>query len=188
MIKSTSFIRQFIKNKKTIGAVLPSSFFLRRKILKKVYKKGSVFVEFGPGTGAFTFDIIKSLPTDSHFLIFEVNNSFHEKLKQKINDPRVILINDGAENLDKHLSLNNLKKADVIISSLPLTNFNEKLRSQILKKSFENLNNNGRYIQYQYTKNAKEEIESIFKAKNVRTEFVFINIPPAFVYTCKKSV
>ena len=187
MIKSTSFIRQFIKNKKTIGAVLPSSFFLRRKILNKVYKKGSVFVEFGPGTGAFTYDIIKSLPNNCNFLIFEVNKIFYEKLKQKITDHRVILINDGAENLEKHLSLNNLKKADVIISSLPLANFNEKLRTKILKNSFENLKTNGRFIQYQYTKNAKDEIEMIFKTKNVRTEFVFINIPPAFVYTCKKT-
>ncbi len=188
MIKSTSFIRQFVKNKKMIGAILPSSYFLRKKILQKIEQKDLNIVEFGPGTGAFTFKILKKISQKSNFLVFELNEHFYKKLQKKIKDPRVKLINDSAENIKNHLNEFNLEHVDIIVSSLPIANFSSELRDSILKKSFDCLINNGLYIQYQYSKNALEEIQAIYLIKNVNTEFVFINIPPAWVYTCKKTI
>jgi phospholipid N-methyltransferase len=187
MIKSTRFLNQFIKNKKSIGAVLPSSYFLQKKILAKIdFTKDLNIVEFGPGTGAFTFEILKKLSPKSNLFVFEINEYFHQKLENKIKDNRVTFINDSAENLAIFLKKINLENVDIIISSLPIANFSDELRKSILQKSYDSLLKDGKYIQYQYSKNALEEIKAIYKDANVTTEFVFINIPPAWVYECKK--
>ena len=180
-----SFTREFIQNKKMIGSIMPSWIFLVNKIIKKIdFSKDKVLVEFGPGTGAFTFKIIKKLKPDSKLLVFELNEAFYNSLKEKIKDSRVILINDSAENIEFHLKENNLDAANVIISSLPLTNLPARVRLNIVNSSKKMLSQNGRYIQYQYSSTAKELLEK--KYRKVDISYTIINMPPAIIYTCYK--
>lgn len=180
-----SFTKEFIQNKKMIGSIMPSWRFLVNKIIKKIdFSKDKVIVEFGPGTGVFTYKLIEKLKTDSKLLIFELNEVFHNKLKEKIKDERVILINDSAENINFHLKENNLNHVDVIISSLPLTNLPARIRLNIVNNSKKMLTEKGRYIQYQYSSTAKELLEKKFT--KVEINYTIINMPPAIIYTCYK--
>lgn len=178
-----TFTKEFIKNRKTIGSVRPSSKFLTKKMLKAVpFHRDLVIVELGPGTGVFTKRIIKSMTADSKLFVFEVNDEFYDNLQKQITDPRVILIHDSAENIKEHLSKHQVKDADVVLSSLPLANFGEDLSKRIIRAAKNALRKNGRYVQFQYTLQAKNILESEFK--KVQTGFTLLNVPPAFVYYC----
>jgi phosphatidylethanolamine/phosphatidyl-N-methylethanolamine N-methyltransferase len=71
-----------------------------------------------------------------------------------------------------------------VVSSLPLANFPEKLKMNILTKSAASMHEESLYIQFQYSLNAKKAIKSVFSSVGIT--FTAVNFPPAFVYTCKK--
>ena len=77
------------------------------------------------------------------------------------------------------------KKADAIISSLPLANFPETLRTSLIQESHTVLNDNAQFIQFQYSLQSKKKLEKTFEKVSIR--FTPLNFPPAFIYTCTKT-
>lgn len=185
MQQKKSFLKQFWQERKMVGAMAPSSRFLAQKMLENIdFTKARVIIELGPGTGVFTDRILKEMHEDAKLLVFELNDNFCNSLKNRISDPRVIIIHDSAEKIEFYLNENNLGKADVVISSLPLANFPKDLRNSILQASNNSLTNVGKYIQFQYSLQSKRHIKKFFPEMSIN--FTPLNFPPAFVYTCKK--
>ncbi|MBU2018180.1 MAG: phospholipid methyltransferase, partial [Bacteroidetes bacterium] len=177
------FTKAFIKDRKMIGAVRPSSRFLVKKMLANVdFEKARIIVELGPGTGVFTKKIVEKMHPECRLLIFELNDGFYKRLKEDISDPRCIFIHDSAEFIDKYLKEHHLGKADFILSSLPLANFPARLRKRLVIASSQNINQNGKFIQFQYSTQSKVLFESVFE--KVQIKFTLWNFPPAFVFTC----
>ena len=178
-----SFISEFFKNKTEVGAVAPSSKFLGNKMYGGIdFSEVKCIVEFGPGTGVFTKEILKRMNLDACMIIFETNPSFYQKLKEEIKDERALIVNESAEKIGEYLAIENQEKADFIISSLPLTVFPKELKENILKGAVDNLSENGQYIQFQYSLNAHKLLKEKFGS--VKLAFSLINMPPAFVYKC----
>ena len=97
MLSSKSFFQRFLKEKKMVGAISPSSIFLTNKMLENIdFEKTKVLVEIGPGTGVFTKKVLSRMQPNSVFLVFELNTDFFQELQTKIVDKRVIFINDSA--------------------------------------------------------------------------------------------
>jgi phospholipid N-methyltransferase len=184
--KKKYFLSEFLKERKTVGSVTPSSPSLCKLMLKNVELASCrAIAEFGPGTGVFTSKILEEIPKDAKLLVFELHKAFFHKLEKEYRDhANVIVINDSAENIGKYMNENNISVLDAVISSLPLTNFDDKLTNTILKSSYESLKDEGLYIQFQYSLNARKKLKRIFNS--VKINFTPKNIPPAFVYTCKK--
>ncbi len=185
MSNSSSFLLNFFKERKTVGAVAPSSRFLAKKMLQNIdFDQVRVVVELGPGTGVFTKKILEKLHPEGKLFVFELNEAFFEILKATFHDPRVVFVNDSAENIKEHLEQQNIQFADVVISSLPLANFPEKLKQSILEASSNVLKEGASFVQFQYSLNARKKIKQHYKDMNI--SFTPINFPPAFVYHCKK--
>ena len=160
MSDKRSFIRNFWKERKMVGAMAPSSKYLAKKMLKRIdFSTAKVIVELGPGTGVFTRKILQNLSPDGILLVFELNDSFMQMLRKEFKDPRVI-------------------------SSLPLANFPSELKHRILTESHRVMHPNSLYVQFQYSLNAKKNIKQFYK--HVDIAFTPANFPPAFVYYCKK--
>lgn len=186
MAKKTAFLKQFWQEKKMVGAMSPSSRYLAHKMLKNIdFKKAKVLVELGPGTGVFTKKILAAMNPDAKLLVFELNDNFYNNLKEEISDERMTLIHDSAEFIQKYLKESELLYTDYVISSLPLANFPNKVKSNILNASYDSLKNQGKYIQFQYSLNARKFLEERFES--VHIAFTPLNFPPAFVYTCIKN-
>jgi len=186
MAKKTAFLKQFWQEKKMVGAMSPSSRYLAQKMLKNIdFKKSKVLVELGPGTGVFTKKILAAMNPDAKLLVFELNDNFYNALQKEITDERMILIHDSAEYIQKYLNEAELLCADYIISSLPLANFPNKLKANILDASYDALKNHGKYIQFQYSLNSRKELEACFESVDI--SFTALNFPPAFIYTCEKN-
>ena len=88
--------------------------------------------------------------TDCKLLVFEVNKAFCNKLKSEIQDERVKIINDSAEQIGLYLNQHMFEKADHIISSLPLSMFSLELKESILKNATDFLSDKGHFLQFQY--------------------------------------
>jgi phospholipid N-methyltransferase len=180
-----SFLKEFIRENKTVGSLTPSSRFLASKMVDNIdYTSTKVIIELGPGTGVFTRRIAKNLPDNVILLVFELNDEFYLQLTDEFKQPNIVIIHDSADQLLKYLKEYNFEFADVVISSLPLANFDETLRSSILNKVYESLHEKGKFVQFQYSLQAKKILMSLYK--EVKIGFTALNIPPAFVYKCIK--
>ena len=183
MTTKRNFIKQFLKDKKMVGSVSPSSKFLAHKMLENIdFASCKTLVELGPGTGVFTDLIIERMAPDAKLFVFELNDEFYKNLAVRIDDSRVHILHDSAEYIQKYLGKN--EKADVVISSLPLMVFPEELRNNVIKESHNSLKDTGKYIQFQYSLQSKKLLQSTYE--DVTVKFTIKNLPPAFVYTCTK--
>lgn len=186
MSEKKNFRKQFWKDKKMVGAMVPSSKYLASKMLENVdFTKVKTIVELGPGTGVFTDEIIEHLTPDAQLFVFELNDNFFNALEERIKDERVHIIHDSAEHINVHLAKHDLENVDVVISSLPLAVFSPDLRQSVLDASYDILKDSGKYIQFQYSLQARKMLKARYPKVNI--SFTPLNFPPAFVYTCKKK-
>ena len=180
-----TFLKEFIKENKMVGSLTPSSRFLAAKMIDTIdFSTVNVVVELGPGTGVFTRKIVEKLPTTAHLFVLELNEGFCTQLKAEFQQSNVHIIFDSADQIQRYLQEYGFEKTEVIISSLPLANFSKDLRSSILNTAHHALVENGKYIQFQYSLQAKSKLKEIFS--KVKLRFTALNIPPAFVYICSK--
>jgi len=182
--KKKAFFKEAIKNIKTSGTIMPSSKYLIQKMLKSVdFSNAKVIVEYGPGNGIITKEILKRLDNNSQLICFEINTEFYNHLKT-FKDSRLLIFNESCENIKSICEQLNITEVDCIISSLPLTNIPDNITKKILTESYHQLKKNGSFLQYQYSLSYLKKIKKIYK--NVDLDFEIRNIPPAFIYKCKK--
>ena len=161
-----------------------SSRYLTNEIIKNIdFKNSKNIIELGPGLGTFTKVILKKANPDAKIICFEVNNKFCNYIKKNCADDRLIVINAGADSIRKELKKISIKKVDCIISGLPLKNFPERKRKKIIAEVKNTLNENGRFIIFQYTNSLSAVLDLYFD--KVKKSFVPLNIPPSFVYRCE---
>ncbi len=148
-------------------------------------KKTSTIVELGGGTGSLTKKILASMGENSSLFCLELNETFYQGLSKSINDPRFHIIKGSAEKLRKHMEMERIMQVDCIISSLPLSNIPTNVKKQILLNCKQLLKASGQFIQYQYTLKDRKLVQEFFTS--CKLDFVLINIPPAFIYSCKNT-
>lgn len=186
MGKKIDFFKVAVKSMKTSGTVMPSSRFLAQKMLKDIdFSSCKVLVELGPGNGVITNQILKNLHPDSHLICFEVNDAFYQNLK-KIGHPQLTVLKVSAEQIEIEMKKLGFAKACHIVSSLPLTIIPSTVSNAILKNAINSLNENGTFIQYQYSLTYYKKLKAVFN-KKISLDFELLNFPPAFVYRCKKE-
>ena len=179
------FFSAFIEYPKEIGSIVPSSKFLINEVLKNIdFENARYIAEYGPGTGRITTEILKKARKDAKILCFEVNKKFCGYLRRKINDKRLIIINDSAENIKKYFKRFNISKIDYIISGLPFSVLPDNEKLIIIEETKNMLRKYGKFVVYQYLNNFKKYLYNYFS--NISTKFVPLNIPPCFVYVCEK--
>lgn len=158
---------------------MPSSKFVVRKVIKNIdFEKTKIIIEHGPATGCITKELLKKMKTNAELHVFETNKNFCKELR-KIKDPRLKIHNTGAEKTSQKIK----KKADIIISGVPLTTLPRKTSSKIIKESYNSLKKQGKYIHYQFSPLAKKIIKEQFKPK---TQYEILNVPPLFIHTSIK--
>lgn len=185
MSNRLEFFRVAVKNLKTSGTITPSSRYLAKKMLSKIdFSSANVLVELGPGNGAITRKILHKLHKDATLVCFEINDVFYQQLK-KIDHPQLVVLNASAEDIVEELQKLGYQKSCHIVSSLPLTIIPDDISDTILKNSFSSLESNGTFIQYQYSLTYFKKLKKVFKDA-ISLDFEILNIPPAFIYRCKK--
>ncbi len=182
------FFEQTIKHFRTTGAIAASSEELSELLVVTAnIKEAKCIVEFGPGTGVVTKQILKHKNPDALFFAIEMNPVFVEATKKSC--PDAIVYHDNAINLPKYLENHNQKSCDIIYSGLPWSLIDEKIQDKLLDVIHENLKEGGEFLTFAYIHGVylpnglkfKKKIETRFK-KVMKTKTVWLNTPPAFVY------
>jgi len=178
------FIKEVISSIKNIGAIAPSSRFLAKNILKDIpFKDNQVILEFGPGNGAITKQILKRLPASSVLISLEINEQFFEHCKSKFASyDNFKIYSHSAVEFDTVLKTLSLNKVDHLISSLPLAILPKQDLNDLFEKIPSHINDKGSFVQYQYSLNKYSFLKRFFNT--VKLDFTLVNIPPAFVYKC----
>ena len=189
IIEKIEFIYQFLNKPKTVGSITPSSKHLTKKILSFVdfKKEGLVLLEYGPGTGPFTSEIVKYLKPTDQLIVIELNPKFATDLKEKFKDYKNVKIHeDCVANTKKILDKEGIKQVDYIISGIPFSSLPKDVTEDILINTKSIMSNTTIFLTFQYSKFKKESFEKYFEIIDVK--FVFRNIPSAFVFCMKKQV
>ena len=185
MQKNRDFFKEAVKDIRNSGTIAPSSKYLIDKMLKNIdFSKTQTIVEYGAGNGKITKELLKRLDKNSKLICFEINTKFYTHLLS-INDKRLTVVNESSENIKKICGDLNLDSVNHFVSSLPLTNMPDQVSEQIVIESYAILKENGSFLQYQYSLTYLKKFKEIFLNK-VILNFELRNIPPAFIYKCKK--
>lgn len=175
------FLLEYLKNPRFIGAVAPSGINLSRRMIRPInFKKAKVIVEYGPGTGSFTRELVIHRNPGTALLLIERNPLFCDELKKLFeNQPNIHIINGDAENVSRYLDEHSLGKADCIVSGLPFNNFPAELSERIMRATRDALKDGGKFITFQYTLMKKRFFMKYFNITGCTMEMK--NLPPAYV-------
>ena len=71
------FIRNFFRHPRMLGSIIPSSRFLIKQLLEPIdWDKARVIVEYGPGVGGITAEILRRMRPDARLIAIEMNPDF----------------------------------------------------------------------------------------------------------------
>jgi phospholipid N-methyltransferase len=165
--------------------VVPSSRFLVDQLLRHVdWDTARVIVEYGPGVGTITGEILRRMRPDAQLIAIELNDEFVDHLAAHYPDRRLHVFGGSALDVDVCLRELGQSGADAIVSGIPFSTFPVELRERILGKSFDALAPAGRLLVYQFSRAVLPHLRESFS--DIREEFVPLNILPARIYCCTK--
>jgi phospholipid N-methyltransferase len=177
------FARNFFKHPRMLGSLIPSSRFLINQVLGQIdWERARVVVEYGPGVGTFTSEILRRLPQDGLLLVLETNAEFVEFLRSSLPDPRLRVVHGSASDVERHLQAAGVDRADYIISGIPFSTMPQEVRESILRSTREALRPNGAFLVYQFSPKVQPYLESEFG--EVQRGFELLNVLPAQLFFC----
>ena len=181
-IKNLKTTYAFTKNIFTTGALYETSRKAELEICAKLPStENAIVVEFGLGHGNITREILSRLSPNAKLYSFEINKEFCEYVSDQINDDRLTIINEGAENISKHIT----GKVDAIVSSIPITIFPSDKKDEVLNTAYKALKPGAHFSQILYTKVLKKRISKIFDHLDIVRLF---NIPMEYIHHCRKKI
>ncbi len=186
------FYRNFLSHFHHTGAIAPSGPKLARHVVNSAgVSSDSHVLELGPGTGAFTRDLEKTLGPDGQYLGIEINADFHSHLQGK--HPDMHFEQAPGQDFDFSAWVKEHGQFDIIVSGLPWAKFPESLQRAMLDNVIPHLKDNGTFVTFAYTgvhllkpaKRFRHLLDDYFASVN-RTRSVLLNFPPAFVFVANK--
>ena len=183
---STVFLREWLANPQSTGAVAPSSPQLGAAMARWLPRDPDSYVlELGPGTGAVTDALLEHGLREDRLIAIENNPTLAKLLRKRYHQAHIIT--GDAWDLDSLLAELPLPVESVgaVISSLPLLNFPKEQADALARKIRAVLEPRGRWVQYSY---------HIMKDRSRGGEFfelaaskvVWFNLPPARVSVYQK--
>jgi phospholipid N-methyltransferase len=177
------FALNFFRHPFMLGSIWPSSRYLVDEVLRPIeWERAMVIVEYGPGVGTITSEILGRMRPDAHLVAIETNAAFVKFLNTSFNDPRLHVANESAADVSSILRGLNLPLAQYVVSGIPLGSMPEALRVDIVAKTRLALAPGGQFLVYQFTSRVLPVLQRTFRDVSRSTEKR--NIPPAHLFVC----
>lgn len=178
------FLFKFFCYPKQIGSIAPSSKYLAKKMIESVkWNEINSAAELGAGTGAITRYIQEITSGQAiKVLLFEKDDYMRNALEKQY--PEYSCYTDCRELLNS-LKSEKIDQLDCIISGLPFFNFPQNLRDIFIEQIQLSLKEKGVFIAFQYSTQMKKQLGEWFEIEAIK--FVPLNVPPAFIYVCRKK-
>jgi phospholipid N-methyltransferase len=178
------FALNFFRHPLMLGSIVPSSRFLIRQLLKPVdWTQARVIVEYGPGVGVITAEVLRRMRPDALLIAIETNPDFVSYLRDSIKDERLHVVEASAEAVDEILRQYGQSNASYVISGIPFSTIPAPVRERILLKTCEVLKPGGSFLVYQFSSKVLEDLQRIFRY--VQRQFEPLNVLPAHLFFCQ---
>jgi phospholipid N-methyltransferase len=178
------FALNFFRHPKMLGSIVPSSRFLIRQLLEPVdWGQARVIVEYGPGVGVITTEVLRRMGPDTILIAIETNPDFVSYLRDSIKDERLHVVEGSAESVDEILRRYGQSNASYVISGIPFSTIPAPVRERILLKTCEVLKPGGSFLVYQFSSRVLQDLQRIFRY--VRRKFEPLNVLPAHLFFCQ---
>jgi len=187
-----AFLAAALRRPATMGAVAPSSERLGAVLAAIVPTTGQpVVVELGPGTGAVSAVITRRMPPGGRHLAVELDPSMVAFLRDT--RPGLEVIEGNAADLGGLLAERGIEHVDAIICGLPWALFDDPTQTRLLAAISAAVGPTGAFTTFAYlhgmTLSAARRFRAALRAtfeEVVITATVWRNLPPAFVYVCRR--
>ena len=177
------FARAFLKNPVMLGSVIPSSRFLIKGVLGPIdWRKANVIVEYGPGVGTITGEILGRMRPDARLIVIEMNSEFVRYLREAFSDERLIVVEGSAADVRRILAESGFGHAEYIISGIPLGSMPVPVRERIVRETKQALAPGGAFVVYQFTSRVLPELQRVFEV--VKRGREWLNVLPAHLFFC----
>lgn len=186
-----AFLRAFLQDPVTIGAVAPSGADLARLTVASAdIRAGHVVVELGAGTGPMTAALLSAHPT-APLLVLEPTPSLAADLRGRF--PQARVAERYAQELPALTRDWGHPTVDRVVSSLPWAIWPDKLQNEVFDAITTVLAPNGRLVTFSYAhtrplpaaRRFRRLLHRRFEAV-ATTRIAWCNLPPAFVYVCDR--
>ena len=180
------FMRNFFKHPRMVGSLLQSSAHVVAAIAAEVdFDRTHTLVEYGPGVGTITIELLKHMRRDARLLAIESNDEFVSLLDEAVPDPRLSIARGSAEDVLEHMEGLRMRAAEVIVSGIPFSTMPADVRERILRATRDALAGHGVFLVYQYSRRVEEDLQRFFP--NVERRVEWRNGVPMQIYRCAKA-
>ena len=177
------FARTFLKNPQMLGSVIPSSRFLVNGVLARIdWARADLIVEYGPGVGTVTAEILARMKSDATLVVIEMNLDLVRHLRAVFDDSRLVVVEGSCADVRSILSDRGFGNAQYIISGIPLSSIPVAAREHIARETKEALAPGGTFIVYQFTSSVLPQLERVFDVVERGREW--LNVLPAYLFFC----
>ncbi|HVO46876.1 MAG TPA: methyltransferase [Steroidobacteraceae bacterium] len=178
------FARNFFRHPRMLGSIIPSSRFLIKQLLEPIdWEQARVIVEYGPGVGGITAEILRRMRPDARLIAIETNADFVKFLRRTLVDERFHVVQASAADVLEILRQHGHSKANYIISGIPLGSMPSALREPILRNTSKALEPGGSFFVFQFTTRVLPDLRRFFGY--VKRKFEPLNVLPAHLFFCQ---
>lgn len=177
------FALNFIKHPQMLGTPIPSPRAVVDEILKRVnWQEARVIVEYGPGVGNITMEILRRMQPGAILVAIETNEEFIEYLRETVSDTRLHVVHGSAAEVGTSLTRLGCPPVDYVISGIPFSTMPGELRERILRATHAVLQPQGAFLVYQYSRKVLPSLKKVFG--QVRRDFMLFQIVPTWLFHC----
>lgn len=170
-----------------VASIVPSSKALIKRVASKFdFSEPRVIVEFGPGEGCHTRELLSRMHPDSKLLLFELDSELALHLEEQFaDDSRVVVINADAEHIREELARLGFESCDYVLSGIPFSTMEIRKKRALLQAIFDSLSSSpgSAFIIYQVTNELRNHATVFPRADS---EYCLQNIPPMFITVFNK--
>ncbi|MCE9608617.1 MAG: methyltransferase domain-containing protein [Chthoniobacter sp.] len=179
---SAIFLKRFLQRPFQVASIIPSSRTLIRRVADKMdLSQPRVIVEYGPGEGCHTREIVRRMHPDSHLILFELDPELAQHLEEQFRpDRRVTVLNADCATLAAELAQRGHTHCDYIVSGIPFSILEPAKKRELLRHTYDSLapEDSAAFIIYQVT---NELVGHCRHFPRVESEYCLQNLPPMFV-------
>lgn len=193
MADGLTFLRNFFRQPGTVGAIAPSGKVLARLMVESVdWNAAKVVLEYGPGTGVFTEQIAKSRRPATRVIAIEQSPELAKLTQTRV--PGIEVVQDSVANVEAICQQRGVERVDAVLCGLPWASFPESLQQSCFDAMLRVLAPGGVFATFAYWQGLLLPAGQRFRRRLFATfdtvqysPTAFRNLPPAFVYRCRKN-